>query len=54
MTRRLTGGIALALLAVLAVFDVATSEFDPYAAPPMLAFGSGQAVSGAHCAALPE
>jgi hypothetical protein len=54
MTRRLTAGIALALLAALTAFDVATSELDPFAAPPALALGSGQSVSGAHCAALPE
>jgi hypothetical protein len=54
MTRRLTGGIAIAFLAALAAFDMATAELNPYAAPPALALGSGQAVSGAHCAALPE
>lgn len=49
--------VVIALLAALAgllAFDLATSlPLDPFAAPPLLALGSGQAASGAHCAALP-
>jgi hypothetical protein len=54
MTRRVTGALAIAFLAALAAFDAATADLDPFAAPPMLAIGSGQAVGGAHCAALPD
>jgi hypothetical protein len=54
MTRRLTGGLAIGFLVALAAFDAATARLNPYVAPPMLALGSGQAVSGAHCAALPD
>lgn len=53
-TRRLTASLALALLAGLLVFDQAVSEpLNPYQAPPLIAFGSGVASAGAHCAALP-
>ena len=53
-TRRLTGALALTLLAGLLVFDQAVSEpLNPYQAPPIIAFGSGVAAGGAHCAALP-
>jgi hypothetical protein len=54
MTRHVTAALAAAFLAALAVFDAATSELDPYRAPPLLALGSGEASGGAHCAALPE
>jgi hypothetical protein len=47
-------GVAVAILAATVAFlaiDVATSEpINPFAAPPPLAFGSGQAAGGAHCA----
>ncbi|MFU8882651.1 MAG: hypothetical protein ACNA7Q_09815 [Rhodobacterales bacterium] len=54
MTRKLTVSVALAMLAGLATFDVATSTLDPYAAPAVFALGSGQAAAGAHCAAMPD
>jgi hypothetical protein len=41
------GGLALS-------FDIAASKpLNPFAAPPLLALGSGQAAGGAHCAAVP-
>lgn len=53
-TRRLTAFIALALLAGLLALDQAVSApLNPYQAPPLIAFGSGLASGGAHCAALP-
>ncbi|WP_185020596.1 hypothetical protein [Histidinibacterium lentulum] len=53
-TRRLTGLAALALIAGVLVLDSAVSEpLNPYRAPPVIAFGSGQVSTGAHCAALP-
>jgi hypothetical protein len=43
--------IFLAAAAFLA-FDLATAEpINPFAAPPPIAFGSGQSAGGAHCAA---
>ncbi|MFY0691047.1 MAG: hypothetical protein JXR14_03900 [Paracoccaceae bacterium] len=54
MTRRLTAGGALALLLALTAFDAATSELNPFKAPPVFALGSGQAAGTAHCAALPR
>lgn len=53
-TRRLTGALALVLLAGLIAADLAQSPPDPFAAPPLLAWGSGQAAGGAHCAAAPD
>ncbi len=41
------GGLALG-------FDIAASRpLNPFAAPPLLALGSGEAAGGAHCAAVP-
>ena len=54
MTRRTTAAIALAFLLALAAFDTATSDLNPFQAPPALALGSGQQSGGAHCAALPD
>ncbi|WP_372890350.1 hypothetical protein [Rhodosalinus sp.] len=54
-TRRLTAALALALLAGLLLLDLSRSApLDPFAAPPPIALGSGQAPGGAHCAAPPE
>ncbi len=54
MTRRVTAAIALALLAGVVAMDLAVSApLNPFAAPPMLALGSGAPAGGAHCAALP-
>jgi hypothetical protein len=54
MTRRFTASLAIAFVLGLTAFDAATSELNPFAAPPVFALGSGQASAGAHCAALPE
>lgn len=54
MTRAVTAFVALALLGGLLAFDAATSDLNPYQAPPLIALGSGSAAGGAHCAALPE
>lgn len=41
-------------MAGLVALDVAQSApLNPYAAPPMMALGSGLAATGAHCAAPP-
>jgi hypothetical protein len=54
-TRRLTGLAALALVAAVLLLDRAVSEpLNPFQAPPVIAFGSGQVSTGAHCAALPS
>ncbi|ARE39176.1 hypothetical protein RGUI_1035 [Rhodovulum sp. P5] len=54
MTRLPVVLILLCAVAGFLAFDLASSRpLDPYSAPPMLALGSGQAVSGAHCASLP-
>lgn len=54
-TRRLIAVLALALVVGVLLLDLRQSApLDPFRAPPMLALGSGQAASGAHCAALPE
>ena len=54
MTRAAIALAALATLAGLVAFDVATAALNPYRAPPMIALGSGAAPQGAHCAALPD
>ena len=54
MTRRSTMVAAAVLILGLIAFDLAFSAPpDPFRPPPLLALGSGQAASGAHCAALP-
>lgn len=54
MSRRAVAGAVLAALGALIAFDLSTSApLDPFTAPPLLALGSGQATSGAHCTALP-
>ncbi|WP_238548043.1 hypothetical protein [Meridianimarinicoccus roseus] len=53
-TRRLTAGLALALVATVLLLDLAAGSVpNPYRAPALLALGSGQVASGGHCAALP-
>lgn len=50
--RSATAAFVLAAAAALVGLDLATSEaINPFAAPPPLAFGSGQAAGAAHCAA---
>ena len=54
MTRRATALAVVALVAGLLTLDVATSApLNPFAAPALLALGSGQAATGALCAAPP-
>ncbi|MEX5728529.1 hypothetical protein Ga0609869_001882 [Rhodovulum iodosum] len=54
MTRRPVVIVLLIVVAGLLAVDLAGSApLDPYGAPPLLALGSGQAATGAHCAALP-
>lgn len=51
--RTLTGVAVLILLGLLLVLDTAQSRpINPYAAPPPVALGSGEAPSGAHCSNL--
>ena len=54
LTRLLAATATLALITAIIIADLATSlPLDPFRAPPAIALGSGQAASGAHCAALP-
>lgn len=54
-TRRLTALLVVLLMIGLITLDQAQSRpLNPFAAPPLLALGSGQAAGGAHCAALPD
>jgi len=54
MTRKLTATTAMVLVALLIAFDLSVAQPDPYAQPPVFAFGSGVAPSGGFCAALPN
>lgn len=54
MTRRVTASAAMALLLALVLLDLGLTMPNPYAAPPLLAFGSGMEQSGGFCAALPD
>ncbi len=48
--RPLVGTLALAFILVLLVVDNAESTpINPFNAPPLIALGSGEAPSGAHC-----
>ncbi len=54
-TRKITATLALAFLVAVLALDLAAGiRPDPFAAPPILALGSGAAASGAHCSALPD
>lgn len=54
-TRGVSAAMGLALIAAVVLTDLAISApLDPFRAPPAIALGSGQAASGAHCAALPD
>ncbi|MHA6344964.1 hypothetical protein [Roseivivax sp. CAU 1761] len=54
-TRRPIALLALAGIVALVAADLAaTGTPDIYGQPPALAWGSGQAAGGAHCAALPD
>ncbi|TVQ53471.1 MAG: hypothetical protein EA355_13430 [Rhodobacteraceae bacterium] len=49
--RLAVAALILAATAALIAVDLATSDpINPFAAPPPLAFGSGQSGGGAHCA----
>ena len=51
-TRKFGVGILFAVLAGFLAFDLqACAPLNPFQAPPIFALGSGQASSGAHCAA---
>lgn len=53
-TRKLTVFFVFGGMAGLLSLDlVQSAALDPFKAPAALAFGSGQASAGAHCAALP-
>lgn len=46
--------VLLAGLGLLLALDLATGQApDPFAAPPPIALGSGQAATGTHCAMPP-
>ncbi|SDE39713.1 hypothetical protein [Limimaricola pyoseonensis] len=52
MTRKPIAFGVLGLVAALIAADLAGSEpLNPYQAPPLMAYGSGLAATGAHCAA---
>lgn len=54
MIRRRVAFAVIAAVLGLIVFDGADSApLNPYQAPPTFALGSGEAASGAHCAAVP-
>lgn len=54
-TRSLTALLAVLLVAGVIVLDQMQSRtLNPFTAPPVIAFGSGQASGGAHCTALPD
>lgn len=54
MTRRVTMLAVALMVAGLIAFDLSASAApNPFRAPPLLALGSGQAATGAYCAALP-
>jgi hypothetical protein len=54
LTRKLTATLTLIILMSLVWLDLVNSQpLDPFRTPAPLALGSGQAGSGAHCAALP-
>lgn len=54
MTRKATAAAAIAALLLLLLVDLGVSPPNPYAAPPLLALGSGAAQTGGFCAALPD
>ncbi|MDT1062077.1 hypothetical protein RM190_09430 [Paracoccus sp. CPCC 101403] len=54
MTRRVTAPLAILLLGMLIFFDHATSDLNPYKAPPIFALGSGVEASGGFCGAMPK
>jgi hypothetical protein len=52
--RGVVAGIVLAAIGALVAYDLVASEpIDYFRAPAPVAFGSGAAAAGAHCAAPP-
>lgn len=54
MTRRLTASLAIGLILLLIALDATRTPPNPFAAPPLLALGSGQTATGGFCGALPQ
>ena len=54
MTRRFTALTALLGIAALLALDLSATPPNPYAAPPVIALGSGVAAAGGFCGALPD
>ena len=54
MTRQLTAPLAILMLLTLVGLDVMRTPPNPFAAPSLLALGSGTAAVGGFCGALPE
>ncbi|WP_281968190.1 hypothetical protein [Roseovarius nanhaiticus] len=54
MSRRIIALAAMAFAVGIVALDMAASPPDPYAAPSLIAYGSGQAQSGGFCGALPD
>ncbi|MFX0541111.1 hypothetical protein ACEWPM_005190 [Roseovarius sp. S4756] len=54
MSRRIIALAALVLVGGVIALDLGASPPNPYSAPPLIAFGSGQASSGGFCGALPD
>lgn len=54
MTRRFTATLCILAVGLLVLFDQLTAPLNPYHAPPAIAYGSGQVVTGGFCAALPS
>ena len=53
-TKRSIAWAAIGFLVLVATIDMAASEApNPYVQPPVLAWGSGQAASGAMCTTAP-
>ena len=54
MTRRVTVSLAMILIALVILLDIATSDLNPFDAPSAFALGSGAQGGGAFCGELPE
>ncbi len=54
MSRRIIAIAALVLAIGVVALDLTASPPNPYSAPSLIAFGSGQASSGGFCGALPD
>ncbi len=54
MTRRMTAGLTLALIALVILMDISTADLNRFDAPSAFALGSGMQGGGAFCGELPE